>query len=168
MPILARAVRATVVASVLALLASPNGHAASAVDLSALHWRWPVDTVRIVAGFVAPAHTYGPGHRGIDLSAEGETVRAPADGVIAFAGPVAGRHVMTIDHGNGLVTTLEPVEPVATAGSAVARGEPVAAVASGGHTSAGALHFGVRLHGDYINPMLILGGVPRAVLLPCC
>ena len=48
------------------------------------------------------------------------------------------------------------------------RGDEVGVVALGGHTAAGALHFGVRLDGEYINPLLLLGGVPRAVLLPCC
>ena len=36
--------------------------------------------------------------------------------------------------------------------------------------SAGGVHavMKVRLHDEYINPMLLLGGVPRAILLPCC
>ena len=38
---------------------------------------------------------------------------------------------------------------------------------SGGHTPAGAVHVGVRWNGVYINPMLLFGGVERAVLLPC-
>ncbi|WP_275934957.1 hypothetical protein [Microbacterium testaceum] len=41
-------------------------------------------------------------------------------------------------------------------------------VATGGHTGPGTVHFGVRLDGEYINPLRLLGGVPRAVLLPCC
>jgi murein DD-endopeptidase MepM/ murein hydrolase activator NlpD len=118
---------------------------------------------------VAPAHEYGPGHRGIDLDLLGDSaVRAPADGIVAFAGDVAGRGILTIDHGNGLVTTLEPVDTVLVPGTQVRRGENVAMLAAGGHAASGELHFGVRLHGKYINPMLLLGGVPRAVLLPCC
>ena len=27
-------------------------------------------------------------------------------------------------------------------------------------------HLGVRLHGEYVSPMLLFGGIPRAVLLP--
>jgi len=132
-------------------------------------WSWPVHPFRLVRPYAAPAHEYGPGHRGIDLAPVGDgPVRAPADGVVAFAGDVAGRTVLTIDHGDGLVTTLEPVVTELSPGSAVARGDEVARVSSGGHTDDGAVHFGVRLHGEYINPMVLLGGVPRAVLLPCC
>jgi murein DD-endopeptidase MepM/ murein hydrolase activator NlpD len=151
-----------------AFAAAPSGFAA-APDLTARDWRWPTVAVRVVRPYVAPAHAYGPGHRGIDLWAPpGTTVRSPAPGTIAFAGDVAGRGVLTIDHGDGLVTTLEPVESALTAGTVVARGDPVATVAAGGHTAPGAVHFGVRYEGAYINPMLLLGGIPRAVLLPCC
>lgn len=132
-------------------------------------WRWPVDGFRIVRDWEAPAHRYGPGHRGIDLEpASGDLVRAPADGVVAFAGPVAGRPVLTIDHGEGVVTTLEPVSTSLTAGTAVSAGDVVGTIASGGHTAAGAVHFGVRVDGEYVNPRLFVGGIPRAVLLPCC
>jgi murein DD-endopeptidase MepM/ murein hydrolase activator NlpD len=136
-------------------------------------WVWPLHPFRVVRPFAAPAHEYGPGHRGIDLAAgSGDTgearVRAPAGGAVAFVGQVAGRPVLTIDHGAGLVTTFEPVETVLTPGSIVARGDEVGRLGTGGHAATGELHFGVRLHGDYINPLLLLGGVPRAVLLPCC
>ena len=157
-----------VAASAVALLATAEATAADAPDLTTLGWRWPVDTVRIVEPYAAPPHAYGPGHRGVDLALDGGDVRAPSEGIIAFAGPVAGRGVVTIDHGGGLVTTLEPVEPLAPTGSSVSRGDLVAARSEGGHTPPGVLHFGVRLDGEYINPMLLLGGVPRAVLLPCC
>jgi murein DD-endopeptidase MepM/ murein hydrolase activator NlpD len=139
------------------------------VAFGELGWVWPATGFRVTRTYVAPAHEYGPGHRGIDLDLlGGSELRAPADGMIAFAGGVAGRGILTIDHGGGLVTTLEPVDSDLLPGARVARGERVATLALGGHAVAGAVHFGVRLNGDYINPMLLLGGVPRAVLLPCC
>lgn len=132
-------------------------------------WVWPVgQDVRIVRPFEAPPHRYGPGHRGIDLAADAAPLRAPASGVIAFAGVVVDRPLVTIDHGDGLVTTLEPVATELAVGDAVARGQEVGALASGGHAAPGSVHFGVRRHGEYINPMLLLDGVPRAILLPCC
>lgn len=146
-----------------------NSNSAGDMNLTELGWVWPADSFRVVRAYVAPAHEYGPGHRGVDLDLLGQTeVRAPADGVIAFSGSVAGRGILTIDHGDGLVTTLEPVDTPLVPGTAVVRGGDVATLASGGHAPAGALHFGVRLDGEYINPMMLLGGVPRAVLLPCC
>ncbi|MGN7967965.1 murein hydrolase activator EnvC family protein [Microbacterium sp. 22296] len=135
--------------------------------LAGLGWVWPVERVQVVRAYEAPAHEYGPGHRGIDL-ASGEVVRSPTDGYVAFAGEVAGRPVLTIDHGGGLVTTLEPVASDLAVGDVVARAAPVGRLAVGGHTAPGTLHFGVRRDGEYINPMRLLGGVPRAVLLPCC
>ncbi|MFJ4164382.1 peptidoglycan DD-metalloendopeptidase family protein [Microbacterium sp. NPDC089698] len=146
------------------------GSAAAASAGSALpdrDWLWPVEGPRtVVAPFRAPVHDYGPGHRGMDVAAAG-AVRAPASGAIAFRGTVVDRPLLTIDHGNGLVTTLEPVQSDLDAGTAVRRGDRIATLASGGHTPPGALHIGVRWNGAYINPMLLFGGVPRAVLLPC-
>ena len=138
-------------------------------DLASRGWVWPAAEFRLVRGYEAPAHEYGRGHRGIDLDPQDDAaIRAPAGGVVAFSGSVAGRGVLTIDHGDGLVTTLEPVSASRRPGEKVSRGEQIAALATGGHSSPGTVHFGVRLEGLYINPLLLLGGVPRAVLLPCC
>ena len=155
--------------SFAAAAAGEGGVRAIAAEPAARDWIWPAERFRLAVPFVAPAHAYGPGHRGIDLDLLGDTVvRAPADGVVAFAGSVAGRGILTIDHRDGLVTTLEPVDADLAPGTPVRRGENVATLAAGGHAATGALHFGVRRHGEYINPLLLLGGVPRAVLLPCC
>ena len=169
---------------VLALLvsavasASPSANAAtdlarppvgSELATSARDWAWPVHPVRVVAGYVAPVHRYGPGHRGIDLTASDRAdVRAPADGVIAYSGDIAGRGVVTIDHHGGLVTTLEPVAGELAVGERVAQGQRIGTASVGGHAAPGTIHFGVRLDGEYINPLLLLGALPRAVLLPCC
>lgn len=131
-------------------------------------WSWPVSPpFGIVRPYAAPAHAYGPGHRGIDIAVRGATsVRAPDDGVVAFAGRVVDRGVVTIDHGDGVVSTLEPVEASVAAGARVARGEIVGELGVGGHTESGALHLGARLNGEYLNPLVLLGAMPRAVLLP--
>lgn len=133
-------------------------------------WSWPVPGARHVAQpFLAPAHEYAPGHRGIDLTAaEGTEVHAPADGVVAFRGVVVDRPLLTIDHGSGIVSTFEPMESELTPGTIVRTGDRLGVVAHGGHSPVGQLHVGVRLNGVYINPMLMFGAVPRAVLLPCC
>ncbi|MFE5671928.1 murein hydrolase activator EnvC family protein [Agromyces sp. NPDC056523] len=131
-------------------------------------WSWPVGPpIGLVEPFRAPPTPYAAGHRGIDLAVvPGGPVRAPADGVVSFAGPVAGRPVLSIDHGDGVVSSIEPVTASVVAGVAVAEGEPIGVVGSGGHCDAACVHFGVRVHGEYVSPMLFLGGVPRAVLLP--
>ena len=144
-----------------------GGHSAAVAEAAAT-WAWPVGPpVVMVEPFRAPPTPYAAGHRGIDLAAApGDAVRAPAAGVVSFAGPVAGRPVLSIDHGEGVVSSIEPVSPSVAAGDAVGEGEPVGAVAAGGHCDGACVHFGVRVHGRSVSPLLFLGGVPRAVLLP--
>jgi murein DD-endopeptidase MepM/ murein hydrolase activator NlpD len=137
-------------------------------DEESARWRWPVPPpVRVLAPFRAPPTPYSPGHRGIDLAAEpGATILAPADGVVSFAGPVAGRGVVSIDHGGGVVSAIEPVDALVAVGTSVRAGDTIGTVSSGGHCDTGCVHFGVRVHGEYVSPFLFLGGMPRAVLLP--
>ncbi|WP_345750446.1 murein hydrolase activator EnvC family protein [Microbacterium rhizophilus] len=170
---LARRLLAVILLSVL-LAAAPAAAAGAPDPESRIEtpevWIWPVTGgVRLVAPYIAPAHAYGPGHRGVDVAAAiGSEAVAPASGTVAFAGTVVDRPLLTIDHGGGLVTTLEPLEADFSPGDPVSRGDVVGRVASGGHAAPGSLHLGVRLDGEYVNPLLLLGGVPRAVLLPCC
>lgn len=133
-------------------------------------WTWPVAGPRVVvAPFRAPEQKWSAGHRGVDIAVSVRSdVRAPATGTVAFRGVVVDRPLLTIAHEGGLVTTLEPVASDFAPGDAVMAGDVVGRLASGGHTVNGTLHVGVRWHGDYINPMMLFGGVPRAVLLPCC
>lgn len=133
-------------------------------------WSWPVGGAHVVvAPFVAPAHEFGAGHRGIDVSAPiGAAVRAPAPGVVAFQGVVVDRPLLTIEHEGGYVSTFEPLISTLAPGQLVAAGAPIGTVATGGHADPGMLHIGVRLNGTYINPLLLFGEVERAVLLPCC
>ena len=131
-------------------------------------WLWPLPPPHpVLRGFQAPATLYAPGHRGLDLSAEaGREVVAPADGVVSFAGVVVDRPVLSIEHADGLVSSLEPVTAGVRVGDRVAAGQPVGQVAAGGHCAARCLHLGARLNGGYVSPLLYLVGVPRAVLLP--
>jgi len=166
------------IAALLVLLPSPVG-ALSPVGAAAAHaeetsdlprWQWPLAGDRVVVeSFRAPAHEYGPGHRGIDLgTAAGAPVVSPAVGTVAFRGTVADRPLLTIDHGGGLVTTFEPLRSTLDPGDVVAAAQEIGVVDLGGHAPPGALHLGVRLDGEYINPMLLFDDVPRAILLPCC
>ncbi|MBT2499741.1 M23 family metallopeptidase [Agromyces sp. ISL-38] len=131
-------------------------------------WTWPVPPpIRVVSPFRAPPTPYAAGHRGIDLeAAAGAVVTAPAAGTVSFAGTVAGRGVVAIDHGDGVVSAIEPVEALVGAGTSVTAGDSIGTVASGGHCASECVHFGVRVHGEYVSPFLFLGGLPRAVLLP--
>jgi murein DD-endopeptidase MepM/ murein hydrolase activator NlpD len=129
-------------------------------------WAWPVaQPHEIVRPFIAPATPYAAGHRGIDVLAPGGTVFAPAAGVVHFSGVVVDRPVLSIRHPGGLISSYEPVESPLAAGATVRRGEVVGSVAPG-HCASPCLHFGVRRDGEYVNPLLLLGGLPYSVLLP--
>ena len=94
---------AAVLLLLLAAAASPSAAAEST-------WSWPVDGARVVLRpFIAPPTPYGAGHRGVDLLADGGILLAPADGVVRFSGMVAGRPVLSIDHGGGVISSAEPV-----------------------------------------------------------
>jgi murein DD-endopeptidase MepM/ murein hydrolase activator NlpD len=155
----------TVVLLTGAIQASPLSASAAP---AAARWEWPLGGAQAVSrGFVAPPTRYSAGHRGIDLqAAPPDLVRAPAAGVVSFAGSVAGRPVLSIAHPGDLISSFEPVLADVGEGDVVVAGAVVGNVASGGHCDAHCLHFGVRLHGEYVSPLLYLAGVPRAVLLP--
>ncbi|WP_443469274.1 murein hydrolase activator EnvC family protein [Microbacterium sp. A196] len=156
--------------AVLMMLLPAAAAAPGSEEAPEASWRWPVDAAREVAEpFVAPVHDYGPGHRGVDIVAgAGAIVRAPAYGIVAFRGVVVDRPLITLDHGGGIVSTFEPVASDLAPGTVVQAGDEIGTVVTGGHSAAGHLHIGVRMNGSYINPMLMFGDVPRAILLPCC
>jgi murein DD-endopeptidase MepM/ murein hydrolase activator NlpD len=140
---------------------------ATTLAVSDEQWRWPVPPpIRVVEPFRAPATPYSAGHRGIDIAAgRGAIVVAPAAGVVRFAGTVADRGVVAIDHGDGVVSAIEPVDARVAEDASVAAGDVIGMVSSGGHCI-DCVHFGVRVDGEYVSPFLFLGGLPRAVLLP--
>ncbi|MGY1692118.1 murein hydrolase activator EnvC family protein [Geodermatophilus sp. SYSU D01105] len=130
-------------------------------------WVPPVEGA-VTRPFDPPADRYAAGHRGVDLAgAPGAAVLAAGDGVVAFAGMVAGRPVVSVDHPGGLRTTYEPVEPTVGAGQAVARGSPLGALTAGhdGCPAAACLHWGLRLRDTYLDPLALLRP-PEVRLLP--
>lgn len=108
----------------------------------------------LTRGFDAPAAPWSAGHRGVDLDAEaGEEVRAVLPGTVRFSGDVADVGWVSVDHGGGLVTSYGPVDPrLVHAGGRVRAGDVLGLLA--GH--AGHLDWGARLHGTYIDPLLLL------------
>ena len=157
----------SVIASVGPVGPAPRAAPTAKTDTAGT-WLWPLPPPHpVLRGFQAPATLYAPGHRGLDLSAEaGREVVAPADGVVSFAGAVGDRPVVSIEHADGLVSSLEPVSASVAVGDRVTAGQPVGQVADGGHCAGQCLHLGARLNGGYVSPLLYLVGVPRAVLLP--
>lgn len=135
-------------------------------------WVWPVAPQVVVREFRAPASEYSAGHRGIDVTVgDGDPVLAPADGRVLFVGMVGGRSVVTIDHGRGVVSTLEPVTGSVTVGDSVLAGEVVGVVAlpevswDEAHACS-CLHIGARYRGQYVSPRVLLEKARPSVLKP--
>ncbi|MGX5655595.1 M23 family metallopeptidase [Geodermatophilus nigrescens] len=145
------------------------GRAAGAVVGAGSPWVSPLgDPPAVTRPFEPPPTPYGPGHRGADLGGvPGDVVRAAGDGVVVFAGMVAGRPVVSVDHAGGLRTTYEPVATSVAAGQGVARGDPLGTLAPGhaGCPAAACLHWGLRRGEVYLDPLSLLRP-PRVRLLP--
>nr|WP_211661483.1 M23 family metallopeptidase [Modestobacter muralis] len=142
--------------------------AASAAPVAPL-WGWPVTAgTPVTRPFAPPPSPYAAGHRGVDLATvPGQPVVAAGVGVVAFAGMVAGRPVVSVDHPGGLRTTYEPVTPSVAAGQAVALGTPLGELTAGhaGCPAEACLHWGLRRGGTYLDPLSLLRA-PRVRLLP--
>jgi murein DD-endopeptidase MepM/ murein hydrolase activator NlpD len=149
---------------VLALVLAVMATAPVAPALASGTWAWPVNGP-VIRGFDPPSLPYGSGHRGIDIAAPIETlVRAPAAGVVTFAGNVGGRLFVTIDHGGGLLSTCSFLSSLLVhRGDVVVQGQDIARSGTG---HAGDItpnvHMGVRLAGQYVDPMDYL--VPMSIV----
>ena len=154
---------AAVPASAVGAAGSPGAVAAPSAGADAGRraphsaYTWPTGgPAAVLEGFDPPAVVWGSGHRGVDLAlAAGSPVLAAGDGTVVFAGMVAGRPVVSIDHADGIRTTYEPVEAVVGAGETVARGQVIGTLVAG-HRADGvdALHWGARTGPKtYVNPL---------------
>lgn len=124
-------------------------------------------TVRVVTEFRPPQREWLSGHRGVDLAGTpGQVVRAAAAGRISFAGTIAGRPVLTVDHGE-VRTTYEPVDATLPVGTEVAMGEAIGTLRAGHDCAAAAcLHWGLKHGEDYLDPMLLATGDASVRMLP--
>ncbi|GGU56397.1 M23 family metallopeptidase [Lentzea flava] len=120
-------------------------------------YTWPLPPPHpVVRTFEAPASPFAPGHRGVDLSAPpGTAVLAAGDGVVVYAGSVAARTLVSVQHRGGLRTTYEPVAPAVTAGRQVHRGEVIGHLQEG-HCASPCLHWGARRGEKYLDPLRLL------------
>jgi hypothetical protein len=134
---------------------------ALAAGTAADGWRWPLAGVPVVVrGFDPPPVPWAPGHRGVDLRAiSGADVFAAGSGVVGFAGMLAGRGVATVQHGDGLETTYEPLAVAVRPGEPVAAGQLIGRLQPG-HGDCGigyvCLHWGLRRGDVYLDPLQLV------------
>jgi hypothetical protein len=132
-------------------------------------WGWPLrPRPPMAAPFDPPAGPYAPGHRGVDLVAPaGSLVLAAGGGTVAFAGRVAGRGVVSVDHPGGLRTTYQPVAARVSRGDRVGLAGVLGVLEAGPSHCPGrpCLHWGLRRGEAYLDPLALLGAT-RLRLLP--
>lgn len=121
---------------------------------------WPVPGVyRITSKFgprLHPIHKTWRNHNGIDIGAPGGTpIVAAASGKVILAkySSSYGNYVI-IDHGSGYATLYAHCSKLlVSVNQAVARGETIAKVGSTGWSTGNHLHFGVQIHGEWVDPL---------------
>ena len=158
------------VIGVLALVLLLNAGFTQASPVNAAgKWDWPLKPARLSTGFDRPQQNWLPGHRGVDLVGQaGDQVLAAGNGMITFAGLVAGKGVVVIKHGS-LRTTYEPVAALVSVGSRVRVGDPIGTLTAGeSHCSTktyvSCLHWGLIRDEKYLNPLSLVQ--KRVRLLP--
>lgn len=145
-------------------------HLAPVTVPTAVTYSLPVAlSLRVLRGFDSTTTHYGAGHRGLDLQVSPDLrVLAAADGVVSFAGSVAGRGVLVLRHRDGIRTEYEPVRLLVGAGAHVSRGSPVALLAGlhRGCRQELCLHWGARRGENYLDPLTLLAPLGPVRLLP--
>lgn len=116
----------------------------------------------VLVHFSANNRRWLPGSRTVTYATGfGSAVVAPKEGLVSFAGPVAGRLWVTIDHPDGLRSSLGPL-----ALTGLRRGEHIDKAALVGYAS-GPLQFSIRAKNAYLDPEILIEGTPdRARLVP--
>ena len=156
----------------VALLGSSVGNPSTAsanVDPTAIEeMRMPPLPGPVLRSFERPPEPWLAGHRGVDLAGTpGEAVRAAANGVVTFAGQVAGVGVVSVEHGRGLRTTYQPVTAAVTVGTLVPVGDVLGSLMPGHCPTHTCLHWGLRNDTDYLDPMTwVRKAAGRIRLLP--
>ncbi len=98
-------------------------------------------------------------HTGLDISAHyGAAVHAPADGIVIFAGQIAGYgKTVVLDHRFGTVTRYGHLSNIAVKiGQRIIRSDVIGYVGTTGRTTGPHLHYEVLSHNIFKNPMQFL------------
>jgi murein DD-endopeptidase MepM/ murein hydrolase activator NlpD len=118
---------------------------------------WPVEG-QVTGSFgerIDPFNGEGAFHTGVDIAAiVGQSVVAPADGVVQFADYLGGYgKAVVIDHGRGINTRFGHLSGFAVAsGQHVHRGEVIGYVGLSGRSTGPHLHYEVRINDTPVNP----------------
>lgn len=137
-----------------------NGGSTETGNVSSSGFMWPsASSTRITSYFgyrkspTAGASSY---HKGIDIgAASGTKVLASASGTVTVATYqwAAGNYIM-ISHPDGISTVyMHNSKLLVGVGQTVNKGDVIALVGSTGVSTGPHIHFGVRVNGEYVNPL---------------
>jgi murein DD-endopeptidase MepM/ murein hydrolase activator NlpD len=118
---------------------------------------WPVEGP-VSGSFgerIDPFNGEGAFHTGVDIStAYGQSVIAPADGVVVFAAENGGYgQLLILEHGHGISTRYGHLAGFAAAvGQSVRRGDVIGYVGRSGRSTGPHLHYEVRIQDVPVNP----------------
>ncbi len=129
---------------------------------------WPLrPPPAVVRRFDAPSPNWTAGHRGVDLAGvAGQRVYAAGAASVVFAGQLAGRPVVSLEHAGGLRTSYEPVRATVKAGQRVDGTTVIGELVSGhpGCPTAACLHWGAMwgaaARAEYVDPLGLLAVTP--------
>ncbi|HUF76532.1 MAG TPA: M23 family metallopeptidase [Longimicrobiales bacterium] len=126
--------------------------------------RWPVDA-RVTSDFGLRMRGWSPDmHRGVDLDVpSGTPVRAMAEARVRFAGVMSGfGNVVWLDHGGGTLSVYAHLSTIqAREDEHVRGGQVIGLSGASGNATTPHLHFEVWRWGREVDPVPLLGGLPR-------
>ncbi len=129
--------------------------------------QWPLrPEPEVVRHFEPPSSPWGAGHRGVDLAGQpGQPVHPALNGTVSFVGSIAGRGVVTVDHG-ATRTTYEPLTANVEVGTAVTLRDTLGRLAFPGSHCAPrtCLHWGWIEGETYLDPLRLVGAGPVRLL----
>jgi murein DD-endopeptidase MepM/ murein hydrolase activator NlpD len=134
-----------------------------------LRMQWPLrpGVPMVSRAFDGPVPNWRRGHRGVDLiGGPGQPVYAAGPGTVVFAGVLAGRPVVSVDHPGGLRTSYEPVAATVRPGQAVGSSSALGRLERGhaGCPTTACLHWGAMwgpaARANYVDPLGLLVSTP--------
>jgi murein DD-endopeptidase MepM/ murein hydrolase activator NlpD len=135
----------------------------TAMALTAIPSQMPVSARALTSGFGMRGHPLLGGrraHSGIDLAAPtGSPIVATSDGLVSWADWAGGYGIaVAVEHGGGYQTRYAHMSRVNVApGQQVRKGDVIGYVGSTGMSTGPHLHYEVRVNGQAINPVPMLG-----------
>lgn len=121
---------------------------------------WPMPTSTVITDYFggreAPTAGASTFHRGLDIGcSSGSHVIAAAAGTVSYTGYMGGGGItVMLDHGDGVFTVYHHLSAYSvTVGQKVEQGQVIAFSGNTGISTGPHLHFGVRVNGEYVDPL---------------